>query len=63
MNSSKTNVNYDLMVPVVPILGANGAILMDLWKAQMVWTTAVGSPIPPPNPSVQIPVDLKDLLK
>lgn len=64
MNSSKPKVNFDLLVPVAPILSTNAAALMDLWKAQMAWTALVGLPTPSLQKlSGDVPVDLEDLLK
>ncbi|MFZ1119545.1 MAG: hypothetical protein WAN81_04860 [Candidatus Binataceae bacterium] len=64
MNSSKTKIIFELSVPVAPILSANAAALMDLWKAQMAWTAIVGLPRPSLNKSSsEKTVDLEDLLK
>jgi hypothetical protein len=61
MNFSNNKLDPDL-VAVSPMLGENAPALIDLWKAQMVWISLVGLPVPP-SPPDEAPAKLKDFLK
>jgi hypothetical protein len=61
MNFSNNKVGDFIMLS--PLLGENGPVLMDLWKAQMVWTSLVGLPVVPAKFPDDAPTSLEDLPK